>query len=75
VSSPAERAEAIAERLDAIASDLAELAIDVLRGAIAERRVAGRPVEERHVTQARRAVEKATHLLRRIGEDAESADS
>ena len=43
---------------------LAELAIDVLRQAIDDG-AAKRPAEERQLTQARRAVEKAARLLDR----------
>ena len=60
------REEGLADRLDAIAEELAELAIESLKEAIADR--AGphtRPEAEKRLTQARRAVEKAAHLLRR----------
>jgi type IV secretory pathway VirD2 relaxase len=57
----------LAERLDAIAADLAERAIGVLRAAV-ERGDDRRPDEERRLTQARRAVEKAAHLLRGLGD-------
>jgi hypothetical protein len=66
-ASPAE----LAERLDAVAEELADLAIDVLRAAL-ERGDGVRPAEEKRLTQARRAVEKAAHLLRSTsGADAE----
>lgn len=60
----------LADRLEAIAEELAERAIDVLREAIGEERALGagraaRPDEERRLTQARRAVEKAVAVLRR----------
>jgi hypothetical protein len=58
----ADRMEALADRLDAISEDLAELAIDELRNALGSR--SGRPEHEKRITQARRAVEKAAHLLR-----------
>ncbi len=53
----------LAERLDAIADELAERAIESLRAAV-ERGDDRRPDEERRLTQSRRAVEKAAHLLR-----------
>jgi hypothetical protein len=58
-----EAAELLAERLDAIAEELADLALASLREAL-ERGETGRPAEEKRLTQARRAVEKAAHLLR-----------
>ena len=58
------REESLADRLDAIAEELADLALDELRAALA-RRETGRPASEKRLTQARRAVEKASHLLRR----------
>jgi len=51
----AEEDLAIRERLDSIAEDLADLALDALRERDGER--------ERRITRARRAVEKASHLL------------
>jgi predicted transcriptional regulator len=57
------RHDDLADRLEQIAEELAERAIDVLREAISDRQT-GRPAEERTLTQARRAVEKAAGLLR-----------
>ena len=49
------------ERLEGIAEELADLAIDRLRAAVdGNQEAAG---EERRITRARRAVEKAAHLL------------
>ncbi len=62
----------LADRLDAISEDLAELAIDELRSALGSR--TGRPEHEKRITQARRAVEKAAHLLRRADGSEESFD-
>ena len=59
------RINEIAERLDAIDEELAEMAIEILRAALADRGVAGRPPVEKRITQARRAVEKAAYVLRR----------
>jgi hypothetical protein len=58
-----EAPELLAERPDAIAEELADLALASLREAL-ERGETGRPAEEKRLTQARRAVEKAAHLLR-----------
>lgn len=61
--------EDLAERLAAIAEELGELAYDALRRASeAVRGAGGSPdpallAEERRLTRARRAVEKAAHLL------------
>ena len=57
------------ERLDGIAEELADLAIDRLRAAVEGNE--GAAAEERRLTRARRAVEKAAGLLRSepAGED------
>lgn len=52
----------LADRLDAIAEELDEIAFDQLREASAERQ--GRPADDKRLMQARRAIEKASHLLR-----------
>ena len=49
------------ERLEGIAEELADLAIDRLRAAVDGDDGAG--AEERRLTRARRAVEKAVNLL------------
>jgi len=49
------------ERLDGIAEELADLALDRLRAAVDGD--AGAGAEERRITRARRAVEKAANLL------------
>ena len=57
----------LAERLEAISADLDEIMFDQLREA-AERK-AGRPVDDKRLTQARRAIEKAARLLRGRDDD------
>ena len=52
----------LADRLQAVVEDLDQIAFDQLREASAERQ--GRPADDKRLTQARRAVEKAIHLLR-----------
>jgi hypothetical protein len=52
----------LADRLDALAEELDELMFDQLREAAAEK--SGRPADDKRLTQARRAIEKASHLLR-----------
>ena len=52
----------LADRLDAVAEDLDEIMFDQLREASAEK--TGRPADDKRLTQARRAIEKASHLLR-----------
>jgi hypothetical protein len=59
--------ESIRERLDGIADELADLALDALREAAAGGDA--RAAEERRLTRARRAVEKASALLRDSSED------
>lgn len=61
----------LADRLDAISEDLADAAIGALSEAV-RRGDRSRPATEKTVTQARRAVEKAAHLLRSIDGDAAS---
>jgi exonuclease VII small subunit len=62
------RYEQLVERLDAIVAELDEIAFDELRGAVAEGATA-RPATDKVLTQARRAVEKAAHLLRSTTDD------
>ena len=52
----------LADRLDAISEELDEVMFDQLREASAAR--VGRPVDDKRLTQARRAIEKASRLLR-----------
>jgi hypothetical protein len=58
----------LADRLDAVADELDEIMFDQLREAAAEK--TGRPADDKRLTQARRAIEKASHLLR--GRDSET---
>jgi hypothetical protein len=55
----------IADRLESIVADLDELAFDRLREAMADGARA-RPDSDKTITQARRAIEKAAHLLRSL---------
>jgi hypothetical protein len=59
------RYEDLAERLEAIGEDLDELSFDLLQQAVADG-ATQRPGSDRTLTQARRAVEKAAHLLRQL---------
>lgn len=52
----------IRSRLESIAEELADLAIDRLRESI-DAGGSELPIDERRLTRARRAVEKAVHLL------------
>jgi len=63
------RADDIAERLSAISDEIADLAIDSIREALRSG-ATSRPAAEKRLTQARRAVEKAAHLLRGVEADA-----
>lgn len=53
------------ERLESIAADLDELAFDRLREAVADGEVT-RPVDDKRLMQARRAIEKAAGVLRQL---------
>lgn len=55
----------LADRLDAIVADLDEIAFDRLREAAADGATA-RPADDKELVKARRAVEKAAHLLRQL---------
>lgn len=57
----------LADRLDAISEELDDVMFDQLREASAAR--GGRPVDDKRLTQARRAIEKASRLLRGGSED------
>ncbi len=59
--------EEFIERLEAIAADLDELAFDRLREAVADGEVT-RPPDDKKLMQARRAIEKATAVLRQLDE-------
>ena len=52
----------LAERLEAIVAELDERQFDMLREAARE--CSGRPADDKRLTQARRSIEKAIHLLR-----------
>ena len=52
----------LADRLDGVAEELDDTMFDQLREASAAR--GGRPVDDKRLTQARRAIEKASRLLR-----------
>lgn len=68
-------AEDLADRLSAIAEEIGDLALDALREAATsagadDGRDAALLAEEKRLTRARRAVEKAAHILRgRAGDD------
>lgn len=55
----------LADRLDAIVADLDEFALDRLREAVADG-ATSRPRSDKELTKARRAVEKAALILRRL---------
>jgi hypothetical protein len=62
VSEPAGRYDELAAQLRGIAGELDDVALDVLTEAVADGATA-RPPEDKTLTQARRAVEKAATLL------------
>lgn len=55
----------LAERLQSIAADLDDLAFDQLREAVADGATA-RPLDDRRLMQARRAIDKAVGVLRQL---------
>ena len=57
--------ESLADRLETIVVDLDELTFDRLREAMADG-ATERPKADRELTKARRAVEKAAHILRHL---------
>ncbi len=57
----------LVERLESIADDLDEMAFDRLREAVADGEVA-RPADDKKLMQARRAIEKASAVLRQLDE-------
>jgi hypothetical protein len=59
--------EELIERLESVAADLDELSFDRLREAVAEGDVT-RPSDDRQLMQARRAIEKAVVVLRRLAQ-------
>jgi hypothetical protein len=59
------RFDELADRLDAIVAELDEVAFDQLSEAVNDGATT-RPESDKQLVQARRAVEKAAHVLRRI---------
>ena len=55
----------IADRIEALVEELDEIAFDRLREAVAAG-ATERPALDKHITQARRALEKASRLLRDV---------
>lgn len=58
----------IISQLQLIAEELNDVAMGLLTEAISSG-AKSRPVDEKHISQARRAVEKAVHTLQRINTD------
>lgn len=54
--------ETLADRVDAVVADLDEIQFDMLREASATG--SGRPADDKRLMQVRRALEKASRLLR-----------
>ncbi len=65
MSDLAEPAAELADQLDRIAEQLDELAFDELREAVADG-ATQRPRTDKRLMQARRAIDKAAHLLRTL---------
>jgi hypothetical protein len=62
-----ERLGAIVARLDGIVEELDDISFDLLREA-SSMGATTRPPADKKLTQARRAVEKASHLLQQLQE-------
>ena len=62
----------LADRLEAIVGDLDERSFTMLREASSAGRA--RPAEDKRLSQARRAIEKAIHLLRDGSRGSSSSD-
>jgi len=60
------RGDDLAERLQAVVEELDEWAFTDLQEAVADG-ATSRPASDKTLTQARRAIEKAVHLLRSLG--------
>lgn len=58
----------LADRLTAVGADIDEIAFDALREAVADGEVE-RPVDDKKLMQARRAIEKAAAILRQLDGD------
>ena len=58
----------LVHRLTAIGADIDEIAFDALREAVADGEMQ-RPVDDKKLMQARRAIEKAAGILRQLGGD------
>lgn len=59
------RYDELADRLESIVADLDELAFDQLREAVADG-ATSRPTTDKELAKARRATEKAAHILRQL---------
>lgn len=59
------RGEELADRLDAIVEELDQWAFDDLQQAVADG-ATSRPASDKELAKARRAVEKAAHVLRTL---------
>lgn len=57
----------LVERLEAVAAELDEIAFDRLREAVSNGELT-RPVDDKRLMQARRAIEKAAGVLRQLDE-------
>lgn len=55
----------LADRLDDVAADIDDMAFDQLREAVADGEVS-RPASDKQLMQARRAIAKASGILRRL---------
>lgn len=64
----------LADRLEAVVEELDELAFDRLRAAVADG-LAERPIDDKELVKARRAVEKAVHILRRLADGGEDREA
>lgn len=63
---------AVADQIARAAADLDDVMFTMLREAAADRR--GRPADDKRLMQARRALDKAEHVLRSLGTAASTDD-
>lgn len=62
------RLDELADQLDTIVEELDDLAFAALRAAVADG-ASERPIADKRITQARRAVQRAAHLVRALDDE------
>jgi len=67
------RLDSVVAQLESVVAELDEISFDQLREAVADG-AKQRPASDKAMTQARRSVEKALYVLRRLDEGAEAGE-